>query len=129
VTANPKLPELMIKVHSEAIKRYYDDKSFAVKAYLKYNTADQPGDVERVYDHYARTNTYERVPYVMSAAVQYMIDHPPDPQAGAQLKRFDFRTVIDNRTVDRLVSEGFFEKLFGAGIRAEQERKAKLAFR
>jgi hypothetical protein len=31
--------------------------------------------------------------------------------------------------VDRLVKEGFFEKLFGPGMKAEQERKAKLAFR
>jgi len=27
------------------------------------------------------------------------------------------------------VKEGFFEKLFGPGIKAEQERKTKIAFR
>jgi hypothetical protein len=31
--------------------------------------------------------------------------------------------------VARLVKEGFFKKLFGAGIKAEEDRKAKLAFR
>jgi hypothetical protein len=31
--------------------------------------------------------------------------------------------------VDRLVKEGFFEQLFGPEIKAEEERKAKLAFR
>jgi hypothetical protein len=31
--------------------------------------------------------------------------------------------------VDRLVREGFFEKLFGPGIKEEEDRKAKLAFR
>jgi len=36
VAANPNLPELLIKVHAEAIKRLYDDKAFALKAYLKY---------------------------------------------------------------------------------------------
>jgi hypothetical protein len=45
------------------------------------------------------------------------------------MKTFDFRTIIDNSTVVRLVREGFFEKLFGPGIRDEEERKAKLAFR
>jgi len=45
------------------------------------------------------------------------------------MRKFDFRSVIDNGIVDRLVKEGFFEKLFGPGIKAEQERKAKLAFR
>src|SRR5207244_923828 len=47
----------------------------------------------------------------------------------ALMKKFDFRTVLDNSIVDRLVKEGFFEKLFGPTIKAEQERKAKLAFR
>jgi len=37
--------------------------------------------------------------------------------------------VLDNSIVEPLVKEGFFEKLFGAGIKAEEERKAKIAFR
>jgi hypothetical protein len=40
-----------------------------------------------------------------------------------------FRKVIDNSLVDRLVREGFFEKLFGPEVKAEEERKAKLAYR
>jgi hypothetical protein len=36
---------------------------------------------------------------------------------------------VDNGPVDRLVKEDFFEKLFGPGVKAEQDRKAKLAFR
>jgi len=45
------------------------------------------------------------------------------------MRKFDFRTVLDNSIVDRLVKEGFFEKVFGPGIKAEQERKAKIAYR
>jgi hypothetical protein len=45
------------------------------------------------------------------------------------MRAFDFRKVIDNSLVDRLVREGFFEKLFGPEIKAEEERAAKLAFR
>ena len=45
------------------------------------------------------------------------------------MRAFNFRTVIDNSIVERLVKTGFFEQLFGPGIKAEQERKAKLAFR
>src|ERR1019366_4374866 len=33
IAANPKLPEQMIKAQAEAIKRYYDDKAMAIKAY------------------------------------------------------------------------------------------------
>src|SRR5262249_23799453 len=78
---------------------------------------------------YTATNVYERVPYILGPAVQYMIDHPADDQTGAQMKKFDFRSVLDNSIVDRLVKEGFFEKLFGPGIKAEEESTAKLAFR
>jgi len=128
VAANPKLPELLVRAHAEAIKRLYDDKEFAVKTYLAYNK-EEPADVEKVYDRYTATNVYERVPYILAPAVQYMIDHPADDQTGAQMKKFDFHSVLDNSIVDRLVKEGFFEKLFGPGIKTEEERKTKLAFR
>lgn len=128
VSANPGLPELLIKAHTEAIKRFYDDKDFALKAYLKYAPEDV-NELAKVYDRYAKTGTFERVPYVLQASVRYMIGHPVDDQAAAQMKAFDFRKVIDNSLVDRLVREGFFENLFGPGIRTEEERKAKAAFR
>ena len=128
VAANPKLPELLMKAHAEAIKRYYDDKAFAIKAYMVYDKQDQ-ADVERVYDQYAKVNNYARVPYIPAAAVKYVLDHPADENLATQMRAFDFRKVIDNSLVDRLVREGFFEKLFGPGIKEEEERQAKLAFR
>ena len=128
ILANPKLPELLIKAHAEAIKRFYDDKDFALKAYMKYTPEDLK-ELSRVYDRYAKANTFERVPYVLLPAVQYMVDHPVDEQAAALMRSFDFRTIIDNSTVERLVREGYFEKLFGPGIKQEEDRKAKLAFR
>jgi len=129
VQANPKMAENLVKAHGEAINRFYSDKAFAMKAYIKYNQADDPTDVERVYDHYARVNTYERVPYISAAAVQYVLDHPADANVGTQMRTFDFHRILDNSVVDKLVKEGFYEQLFGAGIKAEEERKAKLAFR
>src|SRR5439155_12277702 len=62
-------------------------------------------------------------------AVKYVLDHPADEQVGAHMKKFDFRAVLDNSILDRLVKQGFFERLFGSGIKAEEERKAKIAFR
>ena len=128
VAANPKLPELIIKANSEAIKRFYDDKDFAVKAYLKFNPEDPP-DVERVYDRYRDRAVFERVPFILAPAVQYMMEHPADEQTAAAMRTFDFHKVIDNSIVERLVKEHYFENLFGAEIKAEEERKAKLAYR
>ena len=45
------------------------------------------------------------------------------------MKGADYRKTIDNSIVARLVKEGYFERVFGPGIRAEEDRKAKLAFR
>jgi ABC-type nitrate/sulfonate/bicarbonate transport system substrate-binding protein len=128
LASNPRLAEQIIKAHAEAIKRFYEDKAFAVKAYLAFDKQDTK-DIERVYDSYARRNVFERVPYILAPAVKYILDHPPDAQVGAQLKKFDFRKVLDNSIVARLVREGYFEQLFGAGIKAEQEAKAKIAYK
>jgi ABC-type nitrate/sulfonate/bicarbonate transport system substrate-binding protein len=128
IAANPALPERLVKAHAEAIKRFYDDKAFAVKAYQAYDR-QSTADVERLYDGYARANVLERVPLVMAAAVQAVIDQQTDAKLLAQMKGFDFRRVIDNSVVSRLVREGYFRKLFGPGIAQEEERKTRGAFR
>jgi ABC-type nitrate/sulfonate/bicarbonate transport system substrate-binding protein len=129
-TANPKLPELIIKAQAEAIKRFYEDKPFAVKAYLAVMKDDNldAKEIERVYDLYAKTNAFERVPFVLAGAVKSVVDQA-DSQTATAMKAFDFKTVVDNSTVDRLVKEGFFQKLYGNGIKSEEERKSKLALR
>src|SRR5688572_15104408 len=128
VTDNPRLADQLIRAHAEAIKRFYDDKAFAVKTYINYDRQPE-ADVARIYDLYAKGNIFERVPYVLDAAVKAIVEQQVDPRLSKDLKSFDFRRVIDNSVVDRLVKEGFFQKLFGAGIKAEEDRKAKLAFR
>src|SRR6185312_6998258 len=128
VASNPKLVEAIIKAQAEAIKRFYDDKPFAVKTYLKYSPGEEQTDVERVYDRYSSGNTFERIPYVLSPAVQYQIDHAPDERVAAEMKAFDFHRVIDNSIVRRLVRDGFFEKVFGPGIKTEEAAKSRIAF-
>ena len=99
-----------------------------LKAYQAYDK--QPdADVARIYDTYRNGNIFERVPYVLDAAVKSIVKQQVDPRIASDLKNYDFHKVIDNSVVDRLVKEGFFENLFGAGIKAEEQRKAKLAFK
>jgi ABC-type nitrate/sulfonate/bicarbonate transport system substrate-binding protein len=128
VAANPTLPELLIKAQAEAIKRFYEDKDFAMKAYIAYDK-QTPADVARFYDIYLKRNLFERVPYVLAGAIKSVIDQQTDPQMLRVMQGFDFRKVVDNSYVDRLVKEAFFEKLFGPAIKAEEDRKAKLAFK
>ena len=126
-TANPSLVESMIKAHAEAIKRFYDDKAFAVKSYIAYDKQPE-ADVARIYDLYAKGNIFDRIPYVLKPAVQAIIAQQVDPRIAADMKAFDYRKIIDNSVVDRLVKDGFFQKLFGPAIKAEEQSKAKIAF-
>ncbi|HEY7389825.1 MAG TPA: ABC transporter substrate-binding protein [Bryobacteraceae bacterium] len=128
LASNPKLAEALIKAHAEAIKRYYDDKPMAIKAYLAYDRMANPADVARVYDIQAKGQLMERIPYVLAGAVKSVLNQA-DSEASTRIRNYDFHNVIDNSEVDRLVKEGYFEKLFGPGIKAEEERKAKEAFR
>ncbi|HET9942394.1 MAG TPA: ABC transporter substrate-binding protein [Terriglobia bacterium] len=128
VAANPRLPELILRAQTEAIKRFYDDRAFAVKAFLAYERTAEPEDVERIYDLYAKSRAFERVPYVLADAVKAVVAQAAEEQA-TQMKAIDFRTVVDNSAVDRLVKEGFFEKTFGASVKAEQESRSKQAMR
>jgi ABC-type nitrate/sulfonate/bicarbonate transport system substrate-binding protein len=129
VVADPKLPEKLIQAQAEGIKRFYEDKAFAVQTFLQYDKMAVPAEVERVYDLYAKPQAFERVPFVLAPAVKSVVDQQSDPQIAAQMKAYDFHKVIDNSYVERLVKEGFFEKTFGATIKAEEDRKAKAAFR
>jgi hypothetical protein len=131
VAANPKLPELILKAQTEAIKRFYEDKPFAIQAYNASedsSTKTAAKDVERIYDLYARNKSFERIPYVLADAVKSVVAQAAGEQA-TQMKAIDFRTVVDNSAVDRLVKEGFFEKTFGAGVKGEQESRSKQAMR
>src|SRR5262245_16040295 len=126
ITANPKLPELIVKAHAEAIKRFYDDKAFAVKAYIAFDKQPE-ADVARIYDLYKNGNIFDRVPYVLAPAIKSIVAQQVDPRIAADLKAFDFHKVVDNSVVTRLVKEGYFEQLFGADIKAEEQRRGKLA--
>jgi ABC-type nitrate/sulfonate/bicarbonate transport system substrate-binding protein len=127
VAKDPKLPEQIIKAHAEAIKRYYEDKAFAVKAYVAYDKQD-PADIERIYDWNTQRNLLERIPYVLASAITAIKDQA-DSQTATQIRDFDVKSVIDNSVVDRLVKDGYFEQLFGPGIKDEIDRKSTLAFR
>jgi ABC-type nitrate/sulfonate/bicarbonate transport system substrate-binding protein len=128
VSANPKLPEAILRAQTEAIKRFYEDRAFAIKAYIAFDEKATQADVSRIYDLYAKNQAFERIPYVLSNAVNSVVAQA-DAEQATQMKKIDFKTVVDNSVVDRLVKEGFFEKLFGAGIRSEQQNRSKQAMR
>ena len=66
-----------------------------MKAYQAYDK-QQTADVERFYEGYRQANLLERVPYVLTGAVNAVIEQQGNPQLAAVLKAGDYRTLIDN---------------------------------
>jgi ABC-type nitrate/sulfonate/bicarbonate transport system substrate-binding protein len=125
---NSQLPDLLIRSHAQAVKRFYEDKPFALRAFRAYDSQKE-ADVARIYDYIVAKNGFERVPYVPRAAVTYVRANQFDPQLSRQLRSFDFRRVIDNVAIDRLVEREFFTDLFGRRVETEQEKAKAAAFR
>jgi len=125
IVANPDVPARIIRAQVEALKRFYEDKAFAIDTYLKYDPLSK-ADAERVYDTYKRKDLFDRVPLVpkvaAAAALERLIADIP------AARNFNMQQAIDMREVRTLIAEGFFERLFGPEIKNEQDRKLKDAF-
>jgi ABC-type nitrate/sulfonate/bicarbonate transport system substrate-binding protein len=113
----------LIKAHAEAIKRFYDDKTFAAEIMIKYGGAKNTEDANRVYDLFKKARVLEPIPYALKASVEAVVE-----RQAQELKGVDLSKVIDNSLVDLLVKEKYFETVFGPSIRDEQQRKQSLAF-
>jgi ABC-type nitrate/sulfonate/bicarbonate transport system substrate-binding protein len=112
-----------IKAHAEAIKRFYDDQAFATAIMIKYGGTRNAEDANRVYDLFKKARVLEPIPYALKGSVDAVIE-----RQGQDLKGGDLAKMIDNSLVDQLVREKYFEKVFGASIRNEQQRRQAQAF-
>ncbi|HUF40747.1 MAG TPA: hypothetical protein VMR20_02225 [Verrucomicrobiae bacterium] len=112
-----------IKAHTEAIKRFYDDKPFAAEIMIKYGGTRDVDDANRVYDLFRNARVLEAIPYTLKGSVEAVVERQIQDLKNANLAR-----IIDNRLVDQLVKEKYFESVFGPPIREEQERRQAQAF-
>jgi hypothetical protein len=87
------------QAHAEAIKRFYEDKAFAVKAYVA-NDRQDPAEIGRVYDRYFRE----------ARAGPTARRGPIRDRSGGRLVSPDEEVRlpdgVDRSTIDRLVREG-----------------------
>jgi ABC-type nitrate/sulfonate/bicarbonate transport system substrate-binding protein len=111
------------KAHTEAIKRFHDDKALATEIFLKYGGARNQEDAGRVYDLFKNARAFESIPYTLKGSVEAVAE-----RQSAELKGVDVAKMFDNSLVDQLVKEKYFEGIFGAAIRDEQQRKQAMAF-
>ena len=123
---HPDVPERVLRAQAEAVHRLYNDKQAAIAAYRRYDQSISEADTARVYDNVVRVGLLDRIPLIQTSAVTAVVDRIGTDIPAA--KTFDFNRLIDNRPVRKLIDEGFFEKLYGPGIKAEQDKKLKAAF-
>jgi ABC-type nitrate/sulfonate/bicarbonate transport system substrate-binding protein len=126
VAENPDVPERVLRAQGEAVHRFYTDKETAIAAYHKYDPSVSQADLERVYVNTVRFNIIDRIPLMQKVAGEAVVE-----RIGADLpalKTFQFQSIIDNKPVRKMIDEGFFEKLYGPSIKAEQDRKLKGAY-
>ena len=125
VAANPDLPARIIQAQAEGIKRFYEDKAFAVDTYLKYDPVGKP-EAERLYDPFKAKNLFDRVPLVPRSGAEAAIERLVDDAPAA--RTFDVQKTLDMSAVHKLIKDGFFEKTFGPSIKEELDRKLKSTF-
>jgi ABC-type nitrate/sulfonate/bicarbonate transport system substrate-binding protein len=126
VLTNRMVAEAFIKAHAEAIKRFYDDRTFAMQVMMQYGGAKDMEDAGRVYNLFAKSRMFEPIPYVLKGSVEGVIERQRQEQP--YLKDFDFSKSVDNSLVEQIARDGFFERLFGPEIREEQKKKHALAY-
>jgi ABC-type nitrate/sulfonate/bicarbonate transport system substrate-binding protein len=112
-----------IKAHAEAIKKFYDDKLIATQIMIKYGGAKDVEDANQVYELFRKARVLEPIPYALKGSIEAVAERQSQELKGADLSK-----MIDNSLVDQLVREKFFENIFGASIREEQQRRQAQAF-
>ncbi|HYF18411.1 MAG TPA: ABC transporter substrate-binding protein [Ramlibacter sp.] len=123
--SNPDTVLRLVMAQTEAIARFYEDKAAAVQAYRAYDPQPEP-DVARIYDMYKAKDVLDRVPLLQKAAVESAIARQADDVPG--IRNLQVQQVIDMGPVRKLVADGYFRKVFGAGVAAEEQRKLAASF-
>jgi ABC-type nitrate/sulfonate/bicarbonate transport system substrate-binding protein len=118
----PNLPELLLRANALAVKRFYDDKAFAISAYQKYDNQDRAG-LEKTYEIYSRAQSLRKLPYITDSAIRYVKANSEDRSLTKKMTAFDYRNVVENRAIDHLASQGFFEAVFGNDITVSAARR------
>ena len=105
---NPDTAERLLKAYIEGVGLMIRDKSLATKIFSKYLKRSDPGFLEETYS--IVSGFLERVPRVDPRTIATAIEI--ESIKGATAEQLADK-LIDNSIVDRLVKEGFTDKVFG----------------
>jgi ABC-type nitrate/sulfonate/bicarbonate transport system substrate-binding protein len=125
VQGNADAARRLLMAQTEAIARFYQDKAFAMQAYRSFDPQPEAA-VDRLYDIYRSKDVLDRVPLLQKAAVTSAITRLADDVPA--VKALDVTQVIDMGPVRKLIADGYFRSIFGAGVAAEEQAKLAASF-
>ena len=100
---NPDAAEGMVKAYADGLAFMHRNKERALKIIAKYSRLTDPKMIE---DHYNDSVTYlDRIPRAEPEAVQTILEF-------SGKKGIPVETFQDNSIVEKLIREGFFDKLY-----------------
>jgi ABC-type nitrate/sulfonate/bicarbonate transport system substrate-binding protein len=119
IAAAPQMPEAVLKACASGTKRFYEDRGFAIDTFRAFDPQSQEKDIARLWDLYARSQAIARVPMLTRAPLQASVARVAVDVAA--IRNVAPQHYVDNGVVTRLIKSGFYEKLFGPTVRAEQD--------
>jgi NitT/TauT family transport system substrate-binding protein len=100
---NPEAVERLVRAYAEGVAVMNQQKERALKIIAKYARLPDPKSIE---DHYSDSVTYlDRIVSAEPEGVQTILEFMGK-------KGVPFETFVDNTIIDRLIREGFFDKLY-----------------
>src|SRR5213594_631089 len=100
---NPEIVDGMVRSYTEGVAALHREKERALKVIAKYARLPDPKSIE---DHYQDSITYlERLPRAEPEAISTILEFMG--KKGTPLETF-----VDNAITDRMVREGFIDKLY-----------------
>lgn len=109
---NPEIVERTMKAYIEAVGSMNHDKDTALKVLAKYFKRNDPSFLDEMYN--IATRFTEKTPRVDARNVATVLEFEPVKGIDADALT---PKVIDNSVVDKIVKEGFVERVFGKAAR------------
>ncbi|HEY7316689.1 MAG TPA: hypothetical protein VIE89_03875 [Candidatus Binatia bacterium] len=110
--ANPETTERLLKAYIEGVGSMIRDQSLATTIFSKYFKRSDPAFVDETYAIVVKYP--ERIPRVDPRTIATAIEI--ESIKGARAEELSNK-LVDNSIVDRLVKEGFTDKVFGKNRR------------
>jgi len=100
---SPETVEALVRAYTEGVAAAHDQKERALKVIAKYTRLKDPRLIEELYKD--ADKFLDRVPRVEPEAIAPIVEFMGK-------KPIPLETIADNSVIDRLVREGFIEKLY-----------------